>query len=550
MSSVPSSLMWLVFQWIIARTVLGACNFPAAWSGRWFQSGVQHYLLINSTTIETKGNCEGHEGDKFLVEDKFENCFRCVVIHEKHPNVLQYKETYCDSRQSLDTLCSEITGDAPLFSMFRYDAAPTSCPFRPPFVFTYNRGSGDCRYPVSRADACTEDSRLLLRYQACPDVLNSESTVEELVCLAWWKDGSTKYLVGQLQHKMATSDEDRYRCFVYEMKYSNHGKGISYDVAQSGDATCSGLLSPTEGSRTMKLTKVEAHHHMATNCRFPPWLTEHHQWHTLDHSKTFHFSPRNATLKINLNPSKIELKAVCHSLEQSIDSQVVIIAHITTGCQSGYVCLIFYRREGHVIELQQSTNRTQYPEDACKHHHYMTQVLPFTTLITTPKLLQCPFAGHYIVSEGNLPRASTQHVKDTVKCSQQYHALSVGCNTINKMEFHSQCDTEEVSAYSCHGDWSDSNASTRYLIASPVSRKSVGARRYCFVIYSSTDSNQITLMQVASVTDSCHRHVQPGLSEQYWSFNITHHGDCGDSGCRRSSIFSTLLVLASLYVIR
>lgn len=73
------------------------------------------------------------------------------------------------------------------------------------------------------------------------------------MCLAHWKDGSTRYLVGQLQHKMATSDEDRYRCFVWERRSTKIRQG--YDVAQSGDATCNGLLSPTEGSRTMRLTK-------------------------------------------------------------------------------------------------------------------------------------------------------------------------------------------------------------------------------------------------------------------------------------------------------
>ena len=81
-------------------------------------------------------------------------------------------------------------------------------------------------------------------------------SVEELVCLATWKDGSTWYLVGKLHHAMAQSDEDRYRCFVYER---SQGQGrerrSTYDVAQSGDATCNGLLSAKEGSRTMRLTK-------------------------------------------------------------------------------------------------------------------------------------------------------------------------------------------------------------------------------------------------------------------------------------------------------
>lgn len=32
------------------------------------------------------------------------------------------------------------------------------------------------RSPVSKADSCTSDSRLMLKFQACPDVLNTEST--------------------------------------------------------------------------------------------------------------------------------------------------------------------------------------------------------------------------------------------------------------------------------------------------------------------------------------------------------------------------------------
>ena len=47
-----------------------------------------------------------------------------------------------------------------------------------PFTFTYNRGYGECKYPLSRVDSCTENSRLLLRYQACPEVPKTESTGE------------------------------------------------------------------------------------------------------------------------------------------------------------------------------------------------------------------------------------------------------------------------------------------------------------------------------------------------------------------------------------
>lgn len=45
-----------------------------------------------------------------------------------------------------------------------------------PFTFTYNRGHGECKNPVSNIESCTEDSRMLLNLQACPDVAGTEST--------------------------------------------------------------------------------------------------------------------------------------------------------------------------------------------------------------------------------------------------------------------------------------------------------------------------------------------------------------------------------------
>lgn len=46
------------------------------------------------------------------------------------------------------------------------------------FAFTYNRGHGECRNPVSKIKSCTEDTRMMLNFQACPDVEGTESTGE------------------------------------------------------------------------------------------------------------------------------------------------------------------------------------------------------------------------------------------------------------------------------------------------------------------------------------------------------------------------------------
>ena len=64
--------------------------------------------------------------------------------------------------------------------MFRKDGPLVKCPFRGPFAFSYTKGdSGQvCAYPMSSMDTCSDNKRLQLRYQACHDVMGSESSSE------------------------------------------------------------------------------------------------------------------------------------------------------------------------------------------------------------------------------------------------------------------------------------------------------------------------------------------------------------------------------------
>ena len=88
----------------------------------------------------------------------------------------------CMNNDQLD-ICSHFAGDAILYSLFRYNAAPSSCPFRGPLEFTYTQGDEPktCMSPRSQADACTQDSKLLLRYMACPDVRGTETKGQSLI---------------------------------------------------------------------------------------------------------------------------------------------------------------------------------------------------------------------------------------------------------------------------------------------------------------------------------------------------------------------------------
>ncbi|KAA0185504.1 hypothetical protein HAZT_HAZT008518, partial [Hyalella azteca] len=221
-----------------------------------------------------------------------------MVINMKHRNVIQYKESYCDPQnQDLQSLCHGITGDAMLFSMFRLSASPVSCPFRGPLTFTYSRNLQECAYPVSQVDSCADDSRLLLRFQACADVPGSESFERELVCLGSWKEGVNHYLVGKINHTHANSDNDRYRCFIYERApHPDIPDATMMYLAQSADATCQGLISAYEGGETMKLTRANQG---SKKCKFPSWLTAHPHWHTLDFGQSYFVLHHNTSLRIS-----------------------------------------------------------------------------------------------------------------------------------------------------------------------------------------------------------------------------------------------------------
>ncbi|XP_066908224.1 uncharacterized protein [Halyomorpha halys] len=510
----------------ILVTTHGGCQLPPTWAGEWFQLGSgKSSIAINSTHIESKGECKESDGDKFVFHDRTDSCYRCIVMHKRHNNVLQYKETYCESGRDLSSLCNEITGDATLLSMFRVDAAGVTCPFKsPPFSVVYSKGHGDCGFPASTAEACTDDTRLVFRFQACPDIHGTEAAVEELECLATWREGSYHYLVGRLHHKMATVDEERYRCFVY------HKVDHIYQVAQSGEATCSGLITPNEGSRNMKLSRIEGQHY---KCKFPSWVTVHYHWRSLDYSHSFHFSHRNASLKISSRGGVTETKLVCHNLEVENAKMARIVVHVVSGCDGGYKCMTIHRRDSHVIQMQQS-GMYNNPEEACLSTNYESSSSASTiTMITgTLPTVKCPLEGRYAPSK--------IEPETTAECTQQTNLqlLLMGCSPSQDiMEFESTCKTIPKTSYSCHGSWREN--STTYVVGSPVSRHSTDARHYCFILTHS--SGGLTVERVAETCAITSRPTE-------FTFNITEIGKCSETSSGEKNTFIPAIAAVALLV--
>ena len=76
----------------------------------------------------------------------------------------------------MDRVCKGIPGDANLYTLFRIQGNPIDCPFGTDhgFKFSYDKGKGDCEWPESELEPCTDTKRLVLNYQACPNVQGSE----------------------------------------------------------------------------------------------------------------------------------------------------------------------------------------------------------------------------------------------------------------------------------------------------------------------------------------------------------------------------------------
>ncbi|XP_014254350.1 uncharacterized protein LOC106669393 isoform X2 [Cimex lectularius] len=529
-------------------TTHGGCKFPASWTGQWFQSGIHKpNIAINLTHIETKGQCVEKEDSKYLLFDRKEKCYRCIAMYNKHTNVLQYKETFCMEESSLENLCDSINGDATLLSMFRVDATGVPCPFKsPPFSVVYSKGHGECGgeegEPPSRVESCTDESKLVFKFQACPDIPGTEATVEELECLGMWKESSNHYLVGRLNHKMATTDEERYRCFVYR-KLENHG----YEFSQSGEATCAGMVSASDGgSRMVKLRRETGH----TRCKFPTWVIQRNHWHSLDYSHFYHFSHKNASLRVTTPSRDTETKLICHKIISQKHNVAAIVVHVVSGCEGGYKCMTIHKRDSQVIQMQMSELLVDINDPTACSSEEPSSSSNTVTLISKQSSAslpsnRCPMEGRYapLLSNPIMPGEPADQIDQ--ECGQQTSlvSLAIGCSPMNDvMEFHSNCRTVPPTSYSCHGSWRENL--TTYVVGSPISRHSTDARHYCFVFTQTTPGGPIVLQRLVETCATPLKHAE-------WSFNLTEIGKCTETstGHRVNSLLCLLLLPLAVFLV-
>ncbi|XP_072159716.1 uncharacterized protein [Bemisia tabaci] len=525
-----------------------ACKFPKEWHGEWFDSDQKTSITINENSFGAKGSCYNSDRSPYyLMEQKSsgQTFYQCLLILLNQENVIQFRETWAEQFDTPPTssICSELDVNNPLHYLFRVDAKPTACPFiNPPFSFYYTKGeSRACDNPPSKISACADNSKLLLHYSACTDIQGSESYLEELTCLGTWRIGSSAYLVAKVHDRNEPNfyDSGKYKCYLYEnITDPKDNKVVGYKIAQS-EASCSGLSSINDGATMMTLRREVQRH---VNCKFPSWIVEQKKWRALNAPIEYTFSSSNAT-KVS---SGRESTVVCHSIEASENlKHSFIVVKVMTGCDVSYKCMLFQRRDPHIMEIQEASQGEDNYIDTCHDSKFDPSTLPLVTYVTEnlpPR--KCPLLPKLV----SVPEVKT--------CKEEvYHQVSIGCGPKpEKVEFKQpdQCQNHTAVEFMCHGHWEakriNSSEVVGYILGTPLRTD-----KDKYICFSYTKKNEVYSLR--ATTPTCYE------SRALFTFQLKSNGHCqavetrsgndidGDGESWESANKSATLVISALHFV-
>jgi len=496
------------------QTGIDNCILPSSWSGLWFESGVRGSISINTSTMIHKGKCvkQLKNSSQFIFRSSKEgNCLRCLSIHQKHQNVLQYKESNCIiERRNHKEICRSISVDEPLKSLFRVNASGINCPIHGTYSYSYSRGHGSCSYPLSSLHQCSDKSRLVFSYQACVDIKGSQSQTEQATCIADWKEGSTYYFVAQMNSSHVNTEdmELSFRCFAYKETHSG------FLLSQSAEAKCN-LYTATEGYRTMELKRLKED---GSSCHLPAWFTENRRYHSLSFSTAYQINKAGNTIALEKEGNKEPTKLECLYMKSETNSTALFIVQSVTSCSVGFHCIEVAKKTANIFNIKIG-RLSPNPGDACHTQLFFDKNIPSTT-ITTAHLHTdiCPLAGNYALSS-NI---------DSNNCSREV-SLSSGCHESHRMRLTTACP-DDVKELSCHKSWEETHEDVLFSKKSftIVSYKTEStSAKGCLIRYFNENLDELSLSLRGDCSDS--------LSDTLWSYTALNYGDCAPTALATSN---------------
>uniref|UniRef100_A0A336N2X1 CSON009864 protein n=2 Tax=Culicoides sonorensis TaxID=179676 RepID=A0A336N2X1_CULSO len=117
-------------------------------------------------------------------------------------------------------------------------------------------------------------------------------------------------------------------------------------------------------------------------CDFPTWFKGPKHWHALMGNAGYVFHPSDGSMHILKQSGYMETRALCEQINKQTEDEMQAVVHYTTGCKSGFMCMIFYRRDTYVAEIQMGKPASRV-EDACALDHFDTSKISHVTLLAT-----------------------------------------------------------------------------------------------------------------------------------------------------------------------
>ncbi|KAK2191906.1 hypothetical protein NP493_43g07000 [Ridgeia piscesae] len=420
-------------------------------------------------------------------------CYTCILMKQRHRNILQFKESYCVGKDNFYKICSQIGLQTLLHVLIREPGRPTTCPFRDAFHFSYNNNTGGfCRDPTSYVKPCASDAKFRFHFKHCPHAAYTHNTEVDLECLATWKDlPDQQFMVARLRSRSGgiMPKEARYRCFMYR------SLGTLVYVAMSGDASCRGLRSPRDGPLVMEFTK-DSFGWPHPSCTFPTWISDT-TWRDLSGKHLYQVDASAGLMRMSYRQhltsepeAQRAYRCAKGTKRRRASSEFTMLSFSSHGCASKYQCLKFTRRKDGVIQLEEG--RVVDPSTQRCHNSDFQNT---TGVLLIPEGLTkraCMLPGRYAIHTA------------TSLCASYFRS---GCNGSSVLDIVSSCSSKPGLQLECLKSWREGRKT--YVIARKLGDKSGMANCFSF-IYTHEEGGK---MQFA-IDSACNSRAQSILRDR------------------------------------
>ncbi|KAM3720086.1 hypothetical protein ACO02O_00023 [Dirofilaria immitis] len=488
----------LLIFFLVATVIIFASNEDGCqlkWTGTYHMNGYPTLLQFNETWIDTLGYCIASSSNQqnyiFRFELNNDICYRCVAIFNVHPNVLQYKQSECikqyeNSNDNIDVICRfAFRGDTPMKTLFRNDAKPEQCPFEPPINFTYAIQDGSCTSRVSSVTVCPEYGKYRFQYEACPELPNYETHVDELKCIAHWNSFGVEFFAVHITKSSINRSNITFRCLIHQKTAFGGLMGVS------ADSSCNELTDLTYAGTRIEYIQGSS---LKSRCNFPSFLRHNRsfgKWISMATNSMNYFYSDKWIETINGTNHSI---SQCLKMENIGNVRRMVVYKTTPQCTNGYQCIKMKRRHKNIVEITYDKLMDKMPV-SCN----LTKDRIIDTMVhADSQVIRCPFSRQHFIES----------------CTNSLAQFA--CTYDHELVMHLNCSNTSSEKFSCIGYWRENEM--QYI----VSRKSTSRELMCH-IYSSYEDDIIRVRSYHH--SSCHS----GSLEQhqpYHNYTFTKYDNC------------------------